>query len=94
MLHHNVDCKCHGPGCPFQARESLHCYFKDTPYEGMRFTNWPRYTILRGKVMWANGKITGKVRDGEYVKRGPSQLGPVSPRADRDARSVADWLYE
>lgn len=44
--------------------------------------------------MWANGKIIGKVRDGEYVKRGPSQLGPVSPRATRDTRTVADWLYE
>ena len=60
----------------------------------MRFTNWPRYTILRGKVMWANGKITGKVRDGEYVKRGPSKLGPISPRADHDPRRVASWLYE
>jgi dihydropyrimidinase len=60
----------------------------------MRFVNWPRYTILRGKVMWANGKILGKVRDGEYVKRGPSQLGSVSPRQDRDPRQVADWLYK
>ncbi|KAJ5419328.1 uncharacterized protein N7487_002878 [Penicillium crustosum] len=80
---------------PFNLTNSmLHHNVDYTPYEGMRFENWPRYTILRGKVMWANGKITGKVRDGEYVKRGPSQLGPVSPRATRDPRTVADWLYE
>lgn len=56
--------------------------------------NWPRYTILRGKVMWANGKILGKVRDGQYVKRGPSQLSQGLPGADRDPRRVAAWLYE
>jgi dihydropyrimidinase len=66
----------------------------DTPYEGMEFVNWPRYTILRGKVMWANGKALGKVRDGQYVKRGPSQLSHKSPRTDQDRYRVANWLYE
>lgn len=68
--------------------------FVDTPYEGKRFTNWPRYTILRGKVMWANGEIKGKLRDGQYVKRGPNQLKKDSPRMDKDPRRVAAWLYE
>lgn len=66
----------------------------DTPYEGTEFSNWPRYTILRGKIIWANGEIVGKVRDGKYVKRGPSLLSQGSPRADRDPRRVASWLYE
>lgn len=70
------------------------CFPTDTPYEGFKMTNWPRYTILRGKVMWANGKIVGKVRDGRYVKRGPSQLSQGLPGADRDPRRVAAWLYE
>ena len=70
------------------------CFRTDTPYEGIKMTNWPRYTILRGKVMWANGKILGKVRDGQYVKRGPSQLSQGLPKADRDPRRVAAWLYE
>lgn len=70
------------------------CFPTDTPYEGFKMINWPRYTILRGKVMWANGKIVGKVRDGQYVKRGPSQLSQGLPGADRDPRRVAAWLYE
>lgn len=68
--------------------------YSDTPYEGTEFTNWPRYTILRGKIMWANGEIRGKVRDGKYLKRGPSLLSQGSPRADGDPRRVASWLYE
>lgn len=70
------------------------CFPTDTPYEGFKMINWPRYTILRGKVMWANGKLVGKVRDGQYVKRGPSQLSQGLPGADRDPRRVAAWLYE
>lgn len=66
----------------------------DTPYEGMEFVNWPRYTILRGKVVWANGEIKGKPRDGQYLKRGPSQLSKGLPGRNKDPRSVAAWLYE
>ncbi|KAJ5387968.1 hypothetical protein N7509_010509 [Penicillium cosmopolitanum] len=72
----------------------LHHNVDYTPYEGTEFSNWPRYTILRGKIIWANGEIVGKVRDGKYVKRGPSLLSQGSPRADRDPRRVASWLYE
>ena len=30
----------------------LHHAIDYTPYEGMTFENWPRYTILRGKIVW------------------------------------------
>ncbi|CAI7620675.1 unnamed protein product [Penicillium discolor] len=80
---------------PFHLTNAqLHHNVDYTPYEGFKMINWPRYTILRGKVMWANGKILGKVRDGQYVKRGPSQLSQGLPGADRDPRRVAAWLYE
>lgn len=64
----------------------------DTPFEGMEFKNWPRYTILRGKVMWANGELKGKTRDGEYLKRGSSLLGGGMPGAVKDPRRVPYWL--
>ncbi|QGA18914.1 hypothetical protein EYB26_006599 [Talaromyces marneffei] len=80
---------------PFNLTNSmLHHNVDYTPYEGKEFTNWPRYTILRGKVMWANGEIKGQLRDGQYVKRGPNQLKKDSPRMDKDPRRVATWLYE
>ncbi|CAI7665099.1 unnamed protein product [Penicillium pancosmium] len=80
---------------PFHLTNSmLHHNVDYTPYEGTEFSNWPRYTILRGKIIWANGEIVGKVQDGKYVKRGPSLLSQGLPRADRDPRRVASWLYE
>ncbi|OJJ46432.1 hypothetical protein ASPZODRAFT_96676, partial [Penicilliopsis zonata CBS 506.65] len=78
---------------PFRLTNSmLHHNVDYTPYEGVEFVNWPRYTILRGKVMWANGQLQGQVRDGQYLKRGPSQLSQGVSR--KDSRQVAMWLYE
>ncbi|KAF4343147.1 transcription activator acu-15 [Fusarium beomiforme] len=37
--------------------ESLHHANDYTPYEGKPVKNWPRYTILRGKVVWDNGVL-------------------------------------
>ncbi|KAJ5650490.1 uncharacterized protein N7484_004213 [Penicillium longicatenatum] len=72
----------------------LHHNADYTPYEGMEFTNWPRYTILRGKVIWADGEIQGKPRDGQYLKRGPSKLVRGAAKVTQDPRRVATWLYE
>jgi len=57
----------------------LHHDIDYTPYEGMEFANWPRYTILGGKCVWdkENGGFLGKVGDGSYIKRTSSTLrGP------------------
>lgn len=45
-----------------------------TPFEGRAVRNWPRYTIIRGQVVWDrdNGGIVGKKGFGEFVKRGPA----------------------
>ncbi|KAJ7036620.1 putative aminohydrolase [Mycena alexandri] len=80
---------------PFKlTNERLHHNVDYTPYEGMEFDNWPRYTISRGKVMWANGVLLGKPRDGQYLKRGPSQLGKGVAHFKKDPRRVAAWVRE
>jgi dihydropyrimidinase len=65
---------------PFElGNEMLHHDIDYTPYEGLKFGNWPRYTILRGNVVWdRDGKgLVGKMGDGEYNRRTESRLpGP------------------
>ncbi|MCJ1417362.1 hypothetical protein MMC32_003705 [Xylographa parallela] len=61
------------------TNDMLHHDIDYTPYEDIEFANWPRYTILRGKVVWdRDGEgLTGKIGDGQYIKRGASLLpGP------------------
>ncbi|KAL9110434.1 MAG: hypothetical protein Q9227_004978 [Pyrenula ochraceoflavens] len=62
---------------PFELKNSMLHHSTDyTPYEGMRFTNWPRWTVLRGKVVWDRdgGGLVGGKGDGEYVVRGVSTM--------------------
>ncbi|KAG9605307.1 D-hydantoinase, partial [Aureobasidium melanogenum] len=74
------------------SNKMLHHNVDYTPYEGKEFVNWPRYTILRGKVIWAHGELEGKPYDGEYLRRGPSYFG-TGPRGSRaDSRRTATWL--
>lgn len=56
--------------------EMLHHNVDYTPYEGRAMKQWPRYTILRGDVVWDrdNGGILGKKGYGQFVKRGASTL--------------------
>jgi dihydropyrimidinase len=65
-----------GKGETVITQEKLHHSVDYTPYEGMRVKNWPRYTILRGKVAWDrdNGGVVGRVGDGRFLKR---QLGRI-----------------
>jgi dihydropyrimidinase len=58
----------------------LHHNVDYTPFEGRTVKNWPRYTILRGEVVWdRDGEgLVGKKGYGEFVRRGKSSLpGPV-----------------
>ncbi|KAF2089409.1 dihydropyrimidinase [Saccharata proteae CBS 121410] len=62
---------------PFELKnEMLHHDIDYTPFEGMKFRNWPRFTILRGKVVWdrENGGVVGEMGDGQFLKRGKSSL--------------------
>ncbi|HEX4928586.1 MAG TPA: amidohydrolase family protein, partial [Burkholderiales bacterium] len=40
-----------------------------TPWEGKEVGAWPSATVLRGKVMVAEGKFYGDLKDGRYLKR-------------------------
>ncbi|KAI2708462.1 hypothetical protein CBS147332_6523 [Penicillium roqueforti] len=80
---------------PFRLTNSmLHHNVDYTPYEGMKFVNWPKYTILRGNIVWADGEVQGKPGDGKYLKRGPSQLSRSFSKTSADPRYVASWLYD
>ncbi|KZT21895.1 Metallo-dependent hydrolase [Neolentinus lepideus HHB14362 ss-1] len=62
---------------PFALRnDMLHHDIDYTPFEDMEFQNWPRWTILRGNVVWDrdNGGVVGKMGDGKYLRRGRSTL--------------------
>jgi len=61
----------------------------------MSFSNWPRYTILKGKVVWAEGQLLGTPNDGTYLKRTTSQLTTSAVKSiANDKRRVATWLYK
>lgn len=60
------------------TNDMLHHSIDYTPYEGMEFTNWPRYTILRGNICFDrdNGGVIGD-KIGSYLRRKKSALaGP------------------
>lgn len=63
---------------PFKlTNEMLHHPFDYTPFEGVEFKNWPRYTIIRGKVVFGNGEVVGELGYGKYQRRRKSTLsGP------------------
>lgn len=54
----------------------LHHNVDYTPYEGRTMKQWPRYTVLRGEVVWARdeGGLIGKKGYGEFLKRDVSSL--------------------
>lgn len=61
------------------ANDKLHTLADYTPFEGMVLQDWPRYTILRGNVVY-NGDdntITQEPGTGKFLVRGKSSLpGP------------------
>jgi dihydropyrimidinase len=40
-----------------------------TPWEGKEVGAWPVLTVLRGKVVVADGRFHGDLADGQYLKR-------------------------
>ena len=62
---------------PFKVTNGqLHHHCDYTPYEGREVENWPRWTILRGKVMWARdeGGLVGEKGCGKFVAREESKM--------------------
>ena len=88
-----------GKGETVIKQDMLHHGVDYTPFEGMKVMNWPRYTILRGEVVWDRdgGGVVGKKGYGEYVKREKGQL--VVGRTGNLARGMKDgeralWMPE
>lgn len=54
--------------------EALHSAQDFTPFAGMRVKGWPTATLLRGQVVYRDGKVVGRPA-GRFVKR------PVAPPA-------------
>src|SRR5438477_11644815 len=48
--------------------DALHSAQDFTPFAGMRVRGWPTHTILRGSVVFHDGRVWGRP-GGEYVKR-------------------------
>lgn len=50
--------------------------FDYTPFEGMNFTNWPKYTILRGKLAYDHGRkeVFTTPSDGQFLFRKQNTL--------------------
>lgn len=58
------------------TQSRLHHDIDYTPFEGVQVGNWPRYTILRGKVVWEGGGegIVGQKHFGRFLKRGRGEV--------------------
>ncbi|KXS97369.1 hypothetical protein AC578_9601 [Pseudocercospora eumusae] len=53
----------------------LHHEIDYTPFEGVDVGNWPRYTILRGEMIYDKAEgVLGKMEYGQYLKRGKGQV--------------------
>jgi dihydropyrimidinase len=74
---------------PFHlTNEMLHHACDYTPFEGRRVEQWPRWTILRGRIVWdreGEGIVAPKGY-GVFIERGQSSLA-ASSRGESDA----DW---
>lgn len=66
------------------TNEMLHHNVDYTPFEGKSVSQWPRYTIVRGQVVWDRDKggITGQSSYGQYLHRGRSHFGEELPPWD------------
>jgi dihydroorotase-like cyclic amidohydrolase len=49
-----------------------------TPFAGMRVRGWPTHTILRGRIVFADGQVRG-MPSGQYVRR-PVGMHAAEPR--------------
>lgn len=72
----------------------LHHDVDYTPFEGKQVDNWPRYTVLRGKVVWdRDGEgIVGVKGFGQFVEREKSVLNDIWQKVDMDGAFDEEML--
>ncbi|KAK4542027.1 hypothetical protein LTR36_007227 [Oleoguttula mirabilis] len=64
-----------GRGARTITQNLLHHDIDYTPFEGIHVGNWPRYTIIRGNIVWDQGEgVVGEMQYGQYLKRGRGQV--------------------
>lgn len=57
------------------SQDRMHHDMDYTPFEGISVGNWPRWTILRGEVVWDAAKgVVGAKEKGQYLKRGRGEV--------------------
>ncbi|KAH8895531.1 D-hydantoinase [Thozetella sp. PMI_491] len=68
--------------------DMLHHDVDYSPYEGRTIANWPRYTVLRGQVVWDrdNGGIVGSKGFGQFVKREESSLHGIWKKVESQGK--------
>jgi dihydropyrimidinase len=72
---------------PFKlSNVMLHHACDYTPFEGRELEQWPRYTVLRGEVVWdrEGGGVVGRKGYGVFVERGGSTLAGPRARGEWD----------
>lgn len=76
------------------TNEMLHHDVDYSPLEGRHIANWPRYTILRGKLVWDrdNGGIVGEKGYGQFVKRETATLNNVWERVEEEGEFDLEML--
>src|SRR5712671_5373600 len=66
------------------SQQLLHHGSDYTPYEGIAVTGWPVSTMVRGKFVVRDGKLTGAKGSGNYVSRAKSPLAAPSGNLPTD----------
>ena len=57
------------------SQSLMHHDIDYTPFEGIHVGNWPRYTILRGQIVWDKAKgVVGNMEYGQYLKRSKGEV--------------------
>ncbi|MEE8110461.1 MAG: dihydropyrimidinase, partial [bacterium] len=51
------------------TNDILHHLSDFTPFEGVTLKGWPILTMVRGEVVFENGKIVGKPGTGKFLRR-------------------------
>ncbi|CRG87849.1 dihydropyrimidinase [Talaromyces islandicus] len=67
---------------PFPISNSdLHHNVDYTPFEGKMVSQWPRYTLIRGEMVWNrdNGGVVGEKGYGQFIKRDRSCFSTPNP---------------
>lgn len=65
------------------SKDSLYSQRDYSPFEGMRLTNWPKWTLLRGQAAFSRADgVLGTQDDGRFLHRGENTLvrgRPLNP---------------